>query len=176
VRRAAHTCLSQRAADIYKSSIYSFYLPMALAMIICDFPVEKASPTDPNYYDLALDILLPLGEYAQIQTEYFESRSGNLPKSRSWCFDVVRTSGSSEQLATLEAYFGKEDTTSQLHVRSVFAEAGVDTRYSQYAEDAYARIDALIDALPELRGPSGDAVLGRAIFRTLLEDIRSRTD
>jgi hypothetical protein len=145
-------------------------------MIVCGFPVEKASSTDANYYDYALDILLPLGEYAHIQEEYFESRSGNLPKTRSWCFDVVRTSGSPEQLATLESHFGKENSTSQLHVRSVFAEAGVDARYSLYAEDAYARIGALIDALPELPNPSRDAVLGRAIFRTLLEDIHSRTD
>ncbi|KAF8485960.1 farnesyl diphosphate synthase [Russula ochroleuca] len=167
---------SQRAATIYKSAIYSFYLPMALSMIICGFPVEKASPTDLNYYDFVLDILLPLGEYAQIQTEYFESRSGNLPKTRSWCYDLVRSAGSPEQFATLESHFGKENTTSQLHVRSVFAEAGIDARYSQYAEDAYTRIGALIDALPELRNPGGDAVLGRAIFRTLLEDLHSRTD
>jgi hypothetical protein len=145
-------------------------------MIICGFPVEKASPMDINYYDSVLDILLPLGEYAQIQTEYFESRSGDLPKSRSWCYDLVRSAGSPEQLATLEAHFGKEDATSQLHVRSVFAVAGVDSRYSLYGEDAYTRIGALIDAFPELQSPSGDAVLGRAIFRALLEDLHSRTD
>lgn len=145
-------------------------------MIICGFPVEKTSPVDPNHYDLALDILLPLGEYAQIQSEYFESRSGNLAKGGSWCFDVVRTSGTPEQLVTLESYFGKQDATSRLHVRRVFAAAGVDGRYSQYAEDAYARIGALIDTLPELRSPKGDAVLGRNLFRTLLEDVRSRTD
>ena len=167
---------SQRTSNIYESAIYSFYLPIALAMIICGFPVEKATPVDPNHYDLALDILLPLGEYAQIQSEYFESRSGNLPKARSWCFDVVRTSGTPEQLATLESYFGKQDTTSQLHVRSVFADAGVDGRYSQYADDACARIGTLIDTLPEFRSPKGDAVLGRNVFRTLLEDIRNRTD
>lgn len=167
---------SQRAINIYKSAIYSFYLPMALSMIICGFPVESASPMDLNYYDLALDILLPLGEYAHIQREYFESRTGNLAKGRSWCYDLVRSTGSPEQLATLDSHFGKEDTTSQLHIRSVFAEAGIDLRYSLYAEGAYSRIGALIDALPELRSPSGDAVLGRAIFRKLLEDLHSRTD
>jgi len=166
----------QRAANIYKSSIHSFYLPIALSMIICGFPVEKSSPIDPNFYDFALDILLPLGEYAHIQTEYHDSRSGHLPKTRSWCFDVVRKTGSPEQLATLEAHFGKEDPASQLHVRSVFANASVDARYARYAQDAYTRIGSLINALPELRSPSGDAVLGRAIFRTLLKDIHNRAD
>ncbi len=140
-------------------------------MIICGFPVEKGSLVDPSYFDYALDILLPLGEYAQIQAEYFDSCTGNLPKTRSWCFDAVRTSGTPEQLASLEAHFGKPDATSQLHVRSVFANAGIDMRYAQYSADAYSRISALIDALPELRSPSGDAILRRDVFRALLEDI-----
>jgi farnesyl diphosphate synthase len=147
---------------------------MALSMIMCGFPVEKGSPLDPSYFDYALDILLPLGEYAQIQTEYFDSCTGNLPKTRSWCFDAVRTSGTPDQLATLETHFGKPDATSQLHVQSVFADAGIDTRYAQYSADACSRISALIDALPELRNPSGDAILRRAIFRDLLEDIHNR--
>jgi len=162
---------TQRAAKIYKFAIYSYYLPMAFAMIICGFPVEKGSLLDPSYYDYALDILLPLGEYAQIQTEYFDGCKGNLPKTRSWCFDAVRASGTPEQLATLETHFGKPEATSQLHVRSVFADAGIDTRYAQYSADAYSRISALIDALPELRNPSGGAILRRDAFRALLEDI-----
>ena len=145
-------------------------------MILCGFPVEKTSSVDFNYYDTVLDILLPLGEYAQIQREYFDSRSGNLSKHRSWCFDVVRTSGSPQQLATLEEHFEKEDSTSQLHVRGVFVEAGVDVRYEQYSEDAYTRISALIDALPELRSPSEDAILRRSVFRALLDEIHDRTD
>ena len=172
----SRTLRSQRAAKIYKFAIYSYYLPMALSMIICGFPVEKGLSLDPNYFDYALDILLPLGEYAQIQTEYFDSRTGNLPKTRSWCFDVIRTSGTPEQLATLEAHFGKPDPTSQLHVRSVFADAGIDTRYAQYSTDACSRISAFIDALPELRNPSGDAILRRAIFRALLEEIHDREE
>jgi hypothetical protein len=167
---------SQKVANIYKSAIYSFYLPMGLSMIICGFPVESASPMGFNYYDFALDILLPLGEYAQIQEEYLESRAGSLSKSRSWCYDLVRSTGSPEQLAVLDAHLGKEDATSQLHIRSVFAEAGVDARYSLYAEDAYTRVGALIDALPEVRSPSGDAVLAPAIFRALLEDLHTKVE
>ncbi|KAN0132886.1 farnesyl diphosphate synthase [Lactarius tabidus] len=162
---------SQRAAKIYKSAIYSYYLPMAFSMIISGFPVEKGSLLDPSYYEYALDILLPLGEYAQIQTDYLDSCSGNVPKSRSWCFDAVRDSGTPEQLATLETHFGKPDATSQLHVRSVFADAGIDARYAQYSADAYSRVSALIDALPEFPNPSRDAILSRAAFRALLEDI-----
>ncbi|KAH9003111.1 farnesyl diphosphate synthase [Lactarius hatsudake] len=167
----SHTLRSQRAAKIYKAAIYSYYLPMALSMIMCGFPVEKGPLDDTSYYECVLDILLPLGEYAQIQTEYLDSCTGDLPKNRSWCFDAVRTSGTPAQLATLETHFGKPERTSRLHVQTVFAEAGIDARYAQYSEDAYSRISALIDALPEWHNPSGDAILRRAAFRALLEDI-----
>ncbi|KAH9177373.1 farnesyl diphosphate synthase [Lactarius sanguifluus] len=161
----------QRAAKIYKAAIYSYYLPMALSMIMCGFPVEKGPLADTSYYEYVLDILLPLGEYAHIQTEYLDSCTGDLPKNRSWCFDAIRTSGTPAQLATLETHFGKPERTSRLHVQTVFAEAGIDARYAQYSEDAYSRISALIDALPEWHNPSGDAILRRAAFRALLEDI-----
>ncbi|KAH9033467.1 farnesyl diphosphate synthase [Lactarius hengduanensis] len=166
----------QRAAKIYKAAIYSYYLPMALSMIMCGFPVENGPLADTNYYEYALDILLPLGEYAQIQTEYLDSCTGDLPKNRSWCFDAVRTSGTPAQLATLETHFGKPERTSRLHVQTVFAEAGIDARYAQYSEDAYSRISALIDALPEWHNPSGDATLRRAAFRALLEDIHDNDE
>ncbi|KAI9439848.1 farnesyl diphosphate synthase [Lactarius indigo] len=171
-----HNYQFPRAAKIYKAAIYSYYLPMALSMIMCGFPVEKGPLSDTSYYEYALDILLPLGEYAQIQTEYFDSCAGDIPKNRSWCFDAVRTSGTPAQLATLETHFGNPKRTSRLHVQTVFAEAGIDTRYAQYSADAYSRISALIDALPEWHNPSGDAILRRAAFRALLEDIHDRNE
>jgi len=52
---------------LYKTAIYSFYLPVALVLLLCGFPVEKNRGLDPDYDKLAFDILLPLGEYFQIQ-------------------------------------------------------------------------------------------------------------
>jgi hypothetical protein len=58
---------------------------------------------------------------------------------------------------------------------------GVDAQYAEYEADAaaYARINALIDAVPEsdepLRGIAGDAVLRRSVFRITLEKICKRT-
>ena len=54
-------------------------------------------------------------------------------------------------------------------------EVGVDAMYAQYEAEAYARINALIDAVPEVKSPCGEAVLRRAVFRVFLEKIYKRT-
>ncbi|KAN0115816.1 Isoprenoid synthase domain containing protein, partial [Russula decolorans] len=61
-----------RTIILYKMAIYSFYLLIALALLLCRFPVEKKHESDPDYYKLALNILLPLGEYFQIQDDYLD--------------------------------------------------------------------------------------------------------
>jgi len=49
----------------YKTSFYSFYLPVACGMIL-------AGITDPLLYDQAREILLVMGEYFQIQDDYLD--------------------------------------------------------------------------------------------------------
>jgi farnesyl diphosphate synthase len=48
-------------------------------------------------------------------------------------------------------------------------------KYAQYEAEAYARMNALVGAVPEVRSPRGEAVLRRAVFRTFLEKIYKRT-
>lgn len=50
---------------IYKTAFYSFYLPVALAM-------QMSGVTNPDSYKKALDILLPLGEYFQVQDDFLD--------------------------------------------------------------------------------------------------------
>jgi farnesyl diphosphate synthase len=50
---------------VYKTAFYSFYLPVALAMRMVGIQDEQA-------YELALSILLPLGEYFQVQDDYLD--------------------------------------------------------------------------------------------------------
>ena len=50
---------------VYKTAFYSFYLPVALAMRMCEVDDEKL-------YQQAQDILIPLGEYFQIQDDYLD--------------------------------------------------------------------------------------------------------
>jgi len=83
--------VKHRTIVIYKTAYYSFYLPVALAMIYSGVPVPDEMPTLAHTitfndaaapltngtapispYHAAMDILLPLGEYFQVQDDYLD--------------------------------------------------------------------------------------------------------
>ncbi|KAI0065067.1 farnesyl diphosphate synthase [Artomyces pyxidatus] len=170
---------------IYKTAIYSFYLPVALAMLVCGFPVEKASPTAPDYYKLALDVLVPLGEYFQIQDDYLDyagtpeqiGKIGTdiLDNKCSWCINTALALATPEQRAVLDANYGRKDADAERKVKEIFKAVDVDGHYQEYEESAYQRINALIEKVPEVQNAAGDAVLRRDVFRKFVEKIYKRT-
>ncbi|KAH9172570.1 farnesyl diphosphate synthase [Lactarius sanguifluus] len=170
---------------IYKTALYSFYLPVALALLLCGFPVEKRNESDPDYYKTALDILVPLGEYFQIQDDYLDysgtpEQIGKIgtdivDNKCSWCINTALARANPEQRAILDASYGLKDPAAEERVKEIFRQVGVDQKYTEYEAQSYARINTLIDAVPEVRSPNGDAVLRRAVFRTFLEKIYKRT-
>ena len=147
--------------------------------------MEKKNESDPEYYKLALDILLPLGEYFQIQDDYLDyagtpeqiGKVGTdiLDNKCSWCINTALARASPEQRAILDANYGRKDSEAEARVKAVFDKIGVKEQYAKYEADAYARINALIDAVPEVESPTGDAVLRRSVFRVFLEKIYKRT-
>jgi farnesyl diphosphate synthase len=169
----------------YKTAIYSFYLPVALALLLCSFPVEKKDESDPDFYKLAHDVLLPLGEYFQVQDDYLDfagtpeqiGKIGTdiIDNKCSWCINTALAHANATQRAILDANYGRKDTEAEERVKQVFREVGVDGYYERYEAEAYARINALIDAVPEVKSPCGEAVLRRAVFRTFLEKVYKRT-
>jgi farnesyl diphosphate synthase len=165
--------------------MYSFYLPVALALLLCGFPIEKKNESDPDYFKIALDILLPLGEYSHIQEDYLDyagtiEQSGKIgtdimDNKCSWCIAAALAFANPTQRAILEANYGRKDVEAERCVKEIFREVGVDAYYAEYEAEAYARINALIDAVPEVKSPCGEAVLRRSVFRTFLEKISGRT-
>jgi farnesyl diphosphate synthase len=65
-----------RLIVVYKTAFYSFYLPVALAMHMARIPDSYPSQVSPNEtikpYDVALSILLQIGEYFQIQDDFLD--------------------------------------------------------------------------------------------------------
>ncbi|KAI0319580.1 farnesyl diphosphate synthase [Amylostereum chailletii] len=175
-----------RLIVIYKTAIYSFYLPVATAMVMCGFPMSHAvsSPSSPDVYKLAWDILTPLGVYFQSQDDYLDyaGTSDQIGKvgtdivdnKCSWCIVSALAVVSPAQRAVLESAYGRKNETDEELVREVFRTVGVDFLYQEYEKAAFDRVDGLIDRLVEVENPDGDAILRKEVFRRFLRKIHRR--
>jgi farnesyl diphosphate synthase len=169
----------------YKTARLSFYLPVALALLLCGFPVEKRNESDPDYHKIALDILVPLGEYFQVQDDYLDyagtpEQIGKIgtdivDNKCSWCINMALALANPAQRAILDANYGRKNPDSEGRVKEVFREVGIDAAYTEYEAQSYARLKALIDAAPEVHSPNNDAVLRQTVFGLLLDKIYKRT-
>lgn len=108
----------------YKTAYYSFHLPVALAMYMCSIP-ETYTIRLPSQetkiiraYDLALSILIPLGEYFQIQDDFLDfsappevlGKIGTdiVDNKCSWCINTALVLCNAEQRSILERNYGRK--------------------------------------------------------------------
>ena len=64
----------------------------------------------------------------------------------------------------LDANYGRKDSECEARCKTVFKELGLPARYAKYEEDAYARINALIDRVPERNYGAGEQVSARSLL------------
>ncbi|KAI0759525.1 isoprenoid synthase domain-containing protein [Trametes elegans] len=170
---------------VYKTAYYSFYLPVALAMYACGITHTSSPSTDP--YALAQSILIPLGEYFQVQDDFLDfaappevlGKVGTdiVDNKCSWCVNVALAHASPAQRKVLDESYGRKDPEAEARVKALYEELGIRDKYAKYEQDAYQRISALIDSIPEQPAvpPGGGAVLRREVFKAFLDKIYKRT-
>ncbi|CAG8466880.1 6260_t:CDS:10 [Acaulospora morrowiae] len=137
---------------LYKTAFYSFYLPVALAM-------HMAGIKDVAAFQQAKDILLPLGEYFQIQDDYLDCFG--LPEvigkigtdiednKCSWCVNKAMTLATSEQRKILDENYGKKNSENVAAVKEIYRQLNIEGKYKEYEEESFVRINGLIDKLDE---------------------------
>jgi len=89
-----------------------------------------------------------------------------------WCINTALAHANPTQRAILDANYGHKDSEAEAQVQQIFREVGVDAYYAQYEAEAYARINALVDEVPEVKSPYGEGELCRTVFRTFLENLK----
>ncbi|KAF7354855.1 Fructose-bisphosphate aldolase [Mycena sanguinolenta] len=172
-----------RLIVIYKTAYYSFYLPVALAMYMSGVPASytlAGKTIEP--YKVALSILLPLGEYFQIQDDFLDfsappellGKVGTdiVDNKCSWCVNTALAVATPEQRKVLDANYGRKDAAAEARVKEVFEAVSLRERYAKYEAEVYGRLNALITEIPESAQPS---TLKREVFTSFLEKIYKRT-
>jgi len=156
----------------YKTSFYSFYLPVALAMI-------TAGITDKAAYDSARTLLMRMGIYFQAQDDFLdcfqtEEKLGKVgtdiqDKKCGWLFaHVYHGKASEEQKALLDANYGKctAKDDKEKEIKEMYAALEMESFYNKYEEEEHAGLTEDIAGCHEQ--------LPRAVFDTFLKKIYKR--
>ncbi|KAI0083256.1 farnesyl-diphosphate synthase [Irpex rosettiformis] len=174
-----------RLIVVYKTAFYSFYLPVALAMYYCDIPHTHPTLPTVDPYKLASSILIPLGEYFQIQDDFLDfsgtpEQIGKIgtdivDNKCSWVINTALSLASPAQRAILDENYGRKNPEAEKRVKEVFYAVDVPGKYYKYEEDAYKRINGLIESIPvEGLGAEGQVKLQREVFTSFLNKIYKR--
>jgi len=157
---------------IYKTAYYSFYLPVALALHY----LQLASPEN---LKLAHDILIPLGEYFQVQDDYLDAfgdpafigKIGTDIKDNKcgWLINQALLIVTPEQRRLLEENYGQKDDEKEAKVKQLYNELQLEKRYQDYEEKRVGELRKLIDNLDESKG------LRKGVFEVFLAKIYKRS-
>ncbi|KAF5348244.1 hypothetical protein D9756_010503 [Leucocoprinus leucothites] len=173
---------------IWKTAYYSFYLPVACAMYMCGIPNTPLPSLDPSEpakdpYNIAKSILIPLGEYFQVQDDYLDfagspEQVGKIgtdivDNKCSWCINTALLHATPAQRQVLEEHYGKGSIggSSELKVKAIFDEIGLREKYAKYEEDTFKMLREKIAKIPQ--GKHENA-LRREVFEVMLEKIYRR--
>ncbi|KAH8805900.1 farnesyl diphosphate synthase [Xylogone sp. PMI_703] len=157
---------------IYKTAYYSFYLPVALAL-------HYQNIATPKNLKLAEDILIPLGEYFQIQDDYLDNfglpehigKIGTdiMDNKCSWLVNKALQIVTPEQREILEENYGRKDSACEAKVKALYNELKLEQIYKDYEEKRVGEIKRLIDGIDESGG------LKKSVFESFLSKIYKRS-
>lgn len=144
----------------FKTAYYSFYLPIALAM-------HMARVTDSSAFEQARNVLLPLGEYFQVQDDYLDCYGSpevigkigtDIEDNKcGWLINQALAIANASQRQLLDANYGHKDPEKVKIVKDVYAELKLEDVYHKYEEDSFARISKLIEEVD-------DSILPKQMF------------
>jgi farnesyl diphosphate synthase len=156
----------------YKTAYYSFYLPVALALLY----LQLATPEN---LQQAHDILIPLGQYFQVQDDYLDAYGdpeviGKIgtdiqDNKCSWIVNQALQRCNAEQRKLLDTCYGRKDVALEAKVKELFKELDLETVYKEYEEKIVGEIKTKIAAVDESQG------LKKEVFEAFLGKIYKRT-
>ena len=139
--------------------------------------MHYANITDVASFESAKSVLLPLGEYFQVQDDYLDcfglpEQIGKIgtdiqDNKCSWLIVQALNLASPQQRAILDANYGQKDEAKVNKVKQVFNELNIEKVYQDYEEQSYTRIQQLVLKV-------NDDILPRKMFLDFMDRIYKR--
>ncbi|GAQ08849.1 farnesyl pyrophosphate synthase [Aspergillus lentulus] len=156
----------------YKTAYYSFYLPVALALLY----LELATPEN---LQQTHDILIPLGQYFQVQDDYLDAYGDPAVIGKigtdiqdnkcSWLVNQALQRCNTEQRKLLDTAYGRKDSELEAKVKALYKELDLEKVYKEYEEKTVGELRGKIAAIDESQG------LKKEVFEAFLGKIYKRT-
>lgn len=131
---------------LYKTAFYSFYLPVALAFIL--FGISKS-----EIFEEAKGILLPLGEFFQIQDDYLDcyghpdviGKIGTdiLDKKCTWILLKALEVASEEQKLRLQEIYGTKKGEDE--VKLIYRSLKIEEIFFNHEDQVKGEIEQMIE-------------------------------
>ncbi|KAJ1887125.1 Farnesyl pyrophosphate synthetase [Kickxella alabastrina] len=157
----------------YKTSYYSFYLPVALALLMTGTPEESPA------FQVAKDILIPLGVYFQIQDDYLDCYGNPAVVGKigsdiednkcSWLVVQALDRVTPKQRKLLNDNYGhKTPAVHAQRVKKLYKELDIEKVYKTYEDKAIAELEDRINSIDE-------SLVPRQVFTAFLNKVAKRT-
>lgn len=157
----------------YKTAYYSFYLPVAMALLM------TGSTTDSPVFQTAKDILIPLGVYFQVQDDYLDCYGdpeviGKIgtdieDNKCSWLVVQALDRVNKEQRQLLNDNYGrKQPAEHALKVKELYKALNIESIYREYEDKAIAEIQDKISKVDE-------SLVPKDVFTAFLNKVAKRT-
>uniref|UniRef100_A0A8C6HER5 Farnesyl pyrophosphate synthase n=1 Tax=Mus spicilegus TaxID=10103 RepID=A0A8C6HER5_MUSSI len=152
----------------YKTTFYSFYLPIAAAMYMAGIDGEKEHAN-------ALKILMEMGEFFQVQDDYLDlfgdpSVTGKVgtdiqDNKCSWLVVQCLLRASPQQRQILEENYGQKDPEKVARVKALYEALDLQSAFFKYEEDSYNHLKSLIEQCSAPLPPSIFMELANKIYK-----------
>ncbi|KAJ2661341.1 Farnesyl pyrophosphate synthetase [Coemansia sp. RSA 1200] len=157
----------------YKTAYYSFYLPVAMALLM------TGTPADSPVFQTAKDILVPLGVYFQIQDDYLDCYGNpdfigkigtDIEDNKcSWLVVQALDRVTPEQRKILNDNYGRKAPAAHaLRVKELYKQLDIEGIYKAYEEKAISELNDKISKVDE-------SLVPREVFTAFLNKVAKRT-
>ena len=154
----------------YKTSFYSFYLPVVFAM-------NMAGYTDQRFYDKAREILLEIGHYFQVTDDYLDcfgdpeviGKIGtDIQDGKcSWLIVKALEIASPEEKKVLAQHYGSQNETDISIIKALFGKLEIQEQFRDYEKNFYTSVVKKIDDV--------EAEFPKEVFTAFLQKVYRRS-
>lgn len=145
--------LDQYTAIVHnKTAFYSFYLPVATALLM-------AGHQNASHFAIAKDILYEIGFFFQVQDDYLDcfgdpAVTGKIgtdiqDKKCSWFAVQCLSMANAEQRKVMETCYGKHNEEDVQRIKALYDELELPRLYSEFEQKSYEEIGKRIQQLPD---------------------------